>query len=264
MGSNGEAGSEGPGAASPPRAVVGYLVTGERPASAGTEDLALLDAAERARMQRFARLDDARDFAAAHALLRRTLSRLHPGTVAAAWRFAADARGRPEIVATERADPSPLPRVSLSHTRGLVACAVAVGADVGVDVERDGRRVDLARLVPEICAPSEAAALATLDPEPAHRRFLDLWTLKEAWGKAYGVGLRFPLAGLAFDLDRPGRIAVAPEIAGSRCRIALYRPSPEARLAVVVAAAQPLAAPFEIRVFGEDGTAPLTATAVGP
>ena len=80
----------------------------------------LLDASERAQADRFRVAADRDAYIAAHALLRATLSRtasIRP----ADWRFRTGESGKPEL------DPAQAPpdlHFSLSHTRGLAACAV--------------------------------------------------------------------------------------------------------------------------------------------
>ena len=168
------------------------------PADAGDAALALLDVEERARMGRFVFEKDRRLYLAAHALVRRALSR-RAAVDPAAWRFVAEAGGRPVI-----AGPAPVPplRFNLSHCKGLVACAVAEGRDVGVDVEALG---ELPRdLIDRICAPAEAAALRALPPEAQPERFFTLWTLKEAYVKARGQGLALPVEEACFELAAPG------------------------------------------------------------
>jgi 4'-phosphopantetheinyl transferase len=165
--------------------------------------LALLDAAERARLERFRDGDDARRCLLAHALARTTLTRYAPEVPPDRWRFEVNAHGRPEIAGR----PTPL-RFNLSHTAGLVACAVALGRDVGVDVEHlFPPRFD-AQACLEIAAahfaPSEVADLSAAAPEGRRALFFELWTLKEAYVKARGLGLALPLACVAFD-------AIAPE-----------------------------------------------------
>ncbi len=100
---------------------------------------------------------------------------------------------------------------NLSHTEGLLAFAVS-RERVGVDVEwttRPGRTVELAD---RYFAPAEIAALRAL-PEAAQRdRFFDLWTLKEAYIKARGMGLAIPLRDFAFALSDGIDIAVAPGV----------------------------------------------------
>lgn len=78
-------------------------------------------------------------------------------------------------------------RISLSHTRGAVACAVSE-SPVGVDVEPLGRPVrDWERLAQRYYTPEEQSCADS--PE----RFLEIWTRKEAYLKRDGHGLSMPL-----------------------------------------------------------------------
>ena len=90
----------------------------------------MLDENERRRADRFHFAVDREAFTAAHALTRAMLSEL-TGKPSTAWRFVEGKYGRPEV-ATSCATGGL--RFNLTHTRGLVACAVAYRA-VGVDVE---------------------------------------------------------------------------------------------------------------------------------
>jgi 4'-phosphopantetheinyl transferase len=165
------------------------------PADVDDAAAALLDDDERARMARFLFERDRRLFLAAHALVRRTLSR-HADVAPAAWRFTTEAGGRPVL-----AEPAPL-RFNLSHCHGLVACAVARDRDEGGDVERV---VELPHeLIDRICSPAEAAALRALPAAARPERFFTLWTLKEAYVKARGLGLALPVEQACFHLDPPG------------------------------------------------------------
>lgn len=184
------------------------------PADAGDAALALLDEGERERMGRFVFEKDRRLYLAAHALVRRALSRRAP-VDPAAWRFAAEDGGRPVI-----AGPAPVPplRFNLSHCAGLVACAIAEGRDVGVDVEP---LAEVPRdLIDRICAPAEAAALRALPPAAQPERFFTLWTLKEAYVKARGLGLALPVEEACFELGAPGAPG-APDADAPR-----FRPGP--------------------------------------
>src|SRR6267378_1257157 len=70
---------------------------------------------ERAQFGRFHFARDARDYAAAHALLRRTLSHGR-NQMPGAWRFEKTPAGKPRLI-DESADGRSF---SLSHTRGMV------------------------------------------------------------------------------------------------------------------------------------------------
>ena len=98
--------------------------------------------------------------------------------------------------------------VSVAHTVGMVAVAASrSAARLGVDVERLDRRTRPVALARRYYAPGEADELEVL---PSIRRagaFLRAWTLKEAWGKAAGVGVprALPLVGFSMGGLSEGR-----------------------------------------------------------
>ncbi len=154
---------------------------------------ALLSAEERLRWQRFAREEDRRRFLLVRALARKVLAH-ELGRQPQELLFQADTHGKPRVV---------LPvgtrlHFNLSHTRGLSVLALSRQAEVGVDVEAAGRDVELMALARRYFATSEVQALEELAPEPQRELFFALWTLKEAWVKAKGLGLRVPLDEFSF------------------------------------------------------------------
>lgn len=145
----------------------------------------LLDADERARLGRFIDSGAARLFAVAHGLARQALAAAGGGGPGA-WHLGGTREGRP------------LPRgpagapdlgVSLSHTGGLVAVAVAAATDVGVDVERHDAALP-ARELARFLSRAEAAAVLAADDQAAE--FVRRWCLKEAYAKARGLGMALP------------------------------------------------------------------------
>jgi 4'-phosphopantetheinyl transferase len=166
--------------------------------SAGSGRLAsyerLLSPDEAARFARF-RHDGARtEFLLGRALARTTLSRYVP-VPPEAWRFALGSHGRPDIANLPAGAPALV--FNLSHTRGLVACAVTVAREVGVDVEFTGR--DITHDIPgRFFAPDEVRDLRRLPAAEQRPAFFDYWTLKEAYIKARGLGLAIPLHHFAF------------------------------------------------------------------
>ncbi len=77
-------------------------------------------------------------------------------------------------------------RFSLSHTRGLVCCAVSSDGEVGIDAERIRKAPK--RAAERVCTERELRDIrASEDP---NRRFFMYWTLKESISKKRGVGLR--------------------------------------------------------------------------
>jgi 4'-phosphopantetheinyl transferase len=192
---------------------------------AWTEASALLDEADEERLASIAYAAERTAFVMARALLRRCLTSCF-GRSASAWSLSADARGKPLVAAPAVAGLD----ISLSHTKGLVAVAVARAGRVGVDVERLDRRWSL-DVADRYFAREEAAALR-IRPDPAH--FFALWTLKEAYLKAVGHGLAHGLDRVRFTLDPP-RIAFAPQWPDhpARWHAQLHRVGPSHLLAAV-------------------------------
>lgn len=150
----------------------------------------LLDADERARLDRL-RIDAVRrEGLVARLLVRHALSACRPRPPQD-WRYARGVYGRP------RALGAPGLAFSLSHCAGLVGCLVAPGGRAGLDLEPRGRETSelwTARTL----APDELAELLALAPERRGDAFLRSWTLKEAYAKASGRGLRLPFDRIAF------------------------------------------------------------------
>lgn len=149
-----------------------------------------LPAEEQARADRFRFAADRASYVAAHALLRAILA----AHGVAAPRFVLGPFGRPELALP----PGGL-RFSLTHTRFLVAAAVAMEDDIGIDVEETDARIDVTGLATRFFAASEAARLRVLPTAEQPAAFCRIWTLKEAFVKAIGLGLSLPLDSFAFD-----------------------------------------------------------------
>ncbi len=157
---------------------------------------ALLSQDERIRLQRFV-ANDARDqFLAARVLLRTALSTCAdvPPT---AWSFGAAPFGKPCIVAPK--DGRNL-HFNVSHTAGLVACAISRHGEIGIDVENTQGAIDPLAIADHAFAPAETEMLKQLDGSRRLAYFHSLWTLKEAYIKARASGLSFPLDAFWFEL----------------------------------------------------------------
>ena len=157
---------------------------------------ALLTEEECARYERFRFEKHRHQFLITRALVRTTLSIYAPAEPGA-WRFEEGENGKPEIAAPALTLPL---RFNLSHTEGLVVCVVALTHDIGIDVEdvwRTGKTLEIAN---RHFAPAEVAALRDLPAMWQRLRFFEYWTLKEAYVKARGVGISFPLEKFAFQL----------------------------------------------------------------
>lgn len=169
---------------------------------------ALLSPEEEVRRARFAFEHLRHTFLVTRVLVRSVLSRYAPHVPPEAWTFSANAYGRPAIAAP---DPGLPLRFNLSHTDGLVLLGVTLERDLGVDVEHTGRPSQTVELAADVFSPVENAELLALPESARRRRFFELWTLKESYIKARGMGLALPLDGFSYAF-RDGH---APSIAFS-------------------------------------------------
>lgn len=160
-------------------------------AEAAQACLPLVSEDEHQRWQVFRFERHAREYLATHAMARIALSHYHP-LAPQDWRFSVNSYGKPAI------EPECGLRFNLSNSPGLVVCLIARGAEVGVDVEPHERAKKIAELAPEVFSPLELAQLEALRSEEKLHRALSLWTLKEAYIKARGMGLSLPLKKFSF------------------------------------------------------------------
>jgi phosphopantetheinyl transferase len=98
--------------------------------------------------------------------------------------------------------------VSLTHTDRLVAAAFA-STRVGIDAEPLQRTPSHPALHARVCSPSELRWLGELPEHQRDQGFLRLWTRKESYGKAIGVGLEFEWRSTKFNPD-DARLAGVP------------------------------------------------------
>lgn len=203
--------------------------------------LPTLPVPEQQRFLRYRRPLDAHQFLIGRLMIRRWLADA-TGTPAFDWRFSEGDRGRPEI-----AGPDPQWSFNLSHSGGLVACALArtpartgppaADAGIGVDLEDLDRRPLSPDLIHRFCAPNEVADIERQPGPLQARRFLTYWTLKEAYLKARGLGIAVHLADLDFSLDGPHpAIRFRESLAGTRSDWAfeLFQPTPRFLLSVAM------------------------------
>lgn len=85
---------------------------------------------------------------------------------------------------------------SVSHSGDVAVVAVSVGGPLGIDVERVARPLLTQGVIERCFTAMEIAALCGLPARERHVATLRLWTAKEAYLKALGVGISVPLAGI--------------------------------------------------------------------
>jgi 4'-phosphopantetheinyl transferase len=116
--------------------------------------------------------------------------------------------GRPALLAGRRLD------FNVTHTRDVALIALLrdspAAARIGVDIEHENRDVSTDRLARRYLTAREREGLAGLDAEARRKRFIRLWTAKEAMSKATGDGLRAPMGRLDVDLAGMPRLVAGP------------------------------------------------------
>lgn len=143
-------------------------------------------------------------FLAARWLLRTTLSRyetVHPED----WQFEFNSHGRPYIALLHNIIDL---NFNLSHTRGLAICAICFSAEIGVDTEFTENLSNLGDLAKFVFLPQELHQIELAKPEDRNLTFFKLWTLKEAYVKARGMGFAIPMKNFWLDVTD----TIAPQI----------------------------------------------------
>jgi 4'-phosphopantetheinyl transferase len=205
----------------------------EQPAEVRQSLALYLSAEEAERAGRFYFERHRRHFIVAHGFMRMILGSYLEVT-AAQVQFTFGSHGKPALAGHERDL-----RFNLSHTGELALLAVSYGREVGVDIEQIRSLDDAASIAGRFFSAAENRAWLAVPDEQKPAAFFNAWTRKEAFIKALGDGLSYPLD--RFDVSlAPGqparllRVAGEPE-ATSRWRIEALEPAPGYAAAVAVA-----------------------------
>jgi 4'-phosphopantetheinyl transferase len=184
-----------------------------------------LSPAERERAARFHFEVDRRRFVAAHGMLRSLLGH-QLGLRPAELSIEADHYGKPRLGAHLGSDL----RFNVSHAAGRALYGLMSGKEIGVDAEDVRPLKDMEALAREVFSYGELAEWISVPIERRVDAFFCGWTRKEAFMKALGRGLNFPLS--AFDVslapDRPARLLWVEPESGPASRWSMAAWSPEA------------------------------------
>jgi len=123
-------------------------------------------------------------------LLRVALSSYDHSLAPASWNFTYNEYGKPAISAEQNHGSI---FFNLSHSAERVVLAASRFEPIGIDIEcaRNARRIEA--IAQRYFSQQEVTALQGLPIDEQQARFYDLWTLKEAYIKACGMGLAIPL-----------------------------------------------------------------------
>jgi 4'-phosphopantetheinyl transferase len=220
------------------------------PATPSDELRALLrssiTADEEQRRARFYRPDDADRFLVGRGTLRRELGRmlaLPPTAVP----LELGPHGKPLVTGGAI-------EVNVSHSGGVVLIALAVGVEIGVDVERIDDRVARDAVLDRFFSEREAAEMRALPDELRVASFFHTWASREALIKAVGAGFSLPIDSFDVSID-PGRppalvSARTPSLAGGPFTLVPIA-VPPGHTAMLAVAAEAQA--FRVAVVDENG-----------
>jgi len=177
---------------------------------------------EKQRADRFLFGRDRRRFVACRATLRQIIGgylSVEPGAVAFRYQLG----GKPELAPHAAPDGSVASRLrfNVSHSGEIAVYGIALGCEVGVDVEAIREVDELDAIVARNFSSDERASFARLAPEARPDGFFAGWTRKEAFLKATGEGLSRPLHTFSVSLGT-GEAARLLEIDGDTSEAAQW------------------------------------------
>jgi 4'-phosphopantetheinyl transferase len=149
--------------------------------------ISLISNERRARVLRLSDSDEALRSLGAGLLLRYALERA--GIPASEQQFSKNAFGKPELL-------SGSPQFSLSHSGNIAVCSIG---DFPLGVDTDTARCT-ERIAKRYFHPDETSYILSLDETSKSDALGRIWVAKEAFTKAIGKGLTFPLNGFKVEL----------------------------------------------------------------
>lgn len=159
--------------------------------------LGWMSAKERERFDRYQFSKHKHEFLLGRYLLRSVLS-LYSDVSPQNWVFEYNDYGKPSIAASLQ-DEMTLPLYfNLSHSRGKLVLAVARYKSIGVDIEYGLKARRIEKIAGRYFSPIEVQEINSLPQQHRLMRFYDLWSLKEAYIKACGLGLAIPLSDFSY------------------------------------------------------------------
>ena len=166
----------------------------------------ILSEAERDQEPRFHFAHDRLRYLMTRTLVRTVLARYAP-IAPREWIFRMNQYGRP-YVANDCRDARRV-AFNVTHTDGLILLAVGRDIAIGIDAENVRRHESCLAIADRCFAPEEVAVLRSLPKSMQLMRFLEYWTLKEAYIKARGMGLSIPLDRFSFRFPQEKHIEFA-------------------------------------------------------
>ncbi len=162
----------------------------------------VLSADERQRAERFRTGSLRNRYVAGRGTLRMLLGR-YLGTDPASFALSYQSHGKPELGLPWKTHGV---EFNVSHSHELAVYAFTRSGAIGVDVEWIRPMPNAAALLERFFSPEEVWQWQQMPAERQLLAFFQGWTRKEAWLKAVGSGLSFPLNEFCVTLDGPARV----------------------------------------------------------
>lgn len=185
-----------------------WRVVLDRPASEIHNLAQTLSESELQRAERFRYDRDKNSFITRRSALRSILSRylkVAPNLV----QFSYGPCGKPELAANFHSTLC----FNSSHSQGLALYAVTRSRRIGIDIEQIRPVPDIESIAQRFFSQQENAAFKAVSAEQKLAAFFNCWTRKEAYIKATGDGLSFPLDRFSVSLT-PGEPAQLLNVEG--------------------------------------------------
>jgi 4'-phosphopantetheinyl transferase len=151
--------------------------------------LGFLSVDELARAERFHFERDQKRFIAARGILRKILGNYlnkHPGKIC----FEYSSHGKP-MLAHNHGDDNLC--FNLSHSCAFALYAVTLSKNIGIDIESIRDNVSIEQVAQQFFSQNEISSLEKIDINKRSGLFFQYWTRKEAFLKARGEGISFPM-----------------------------------------------------------------------
>jgi 4'-phosphopantetheinyl transferase len=188
----------------------------EMPGARPEDIAALLSPDERERAARFHFQRDAQRFTVTRARTRAILG-AYLQSDPRELKFTYSAREKPSL-----SNASADIRFNVSHSGDQALVAVAKGREIGIDIEQIRSNVECEQLAERFFSLAERKFMRDLPDDQKLRTFFRLWTCKEAFLKAHGIGLSRPLSSFDVSLeDGPGLLLRIKGDAGEENRWSL-------------------------------------------
>jgi 4'-phosphopantetheinyl transferase len=163
-----------------------------------------LSADEHMRAERFYFEQDRKHFIIARGFLRTILASyvdIEPSRL----QFCYGSYGKPVLAETFAKDKL---RFNLSHSQGLALYAITREREIGVDIEYVRPIPEAEQIAERFFSARENAVFRALPPSHKPKAFFNCWTRKEAYVKAIGDGLAWPLNQIEVSLapEQPARL----------------------------------------------------------